>query len=292
MFQGTYNDKVAHASDFDHVLTRAKNAGVLKIMATGTTLEDSKTSIELARKINQQNRSDFPLIKTTVGVHPTRCNEFEQDPDEHLKQLLSLAQEGQKDGTVAAIGECGLDYDRTKFCDKDVQQKYFVRQFELAEQTQLPMFLHNRNTGGDFARILRENKHRFKAAVVHSFDGPAEELEEILNIGEHIFIGVNGCSLKTEQNLQVVKKIPINRMMIETDAPWCDVRSTHAGFKYVKTKVDGKKKERFELGKPVKGRNEPDCIRQVLEVIAGCRNEDPNEIAEILYENANKVFFN
>jgi TatD DNase family protein len=218
MFKGTYNEKVAHASDFDHVLMRAKATGVHKIMITGTTLQDSREGIEMARQINQQKREDFPLLYATVGVHPTRCNEFEQsnDPEGHLQQLLALAEEGKRDGTVVAIGECGLDYDRLKFCDKDVQKKYFIRHFELAEKTQLPMFLHNRNTNGDFAKILRENKDRFKAAVVHSFDGPLEELKEILDIGAHVYIGINGCSLKTQDNLKVMKEIPADRIMIET----------------------------------------------------------------------------
>ncbi|KAL0491267.1 deoxyribonuclease TATDN1 [Acrasis kona] len=293
MFTGVYHDKKAHEDDFKSVLERSKRANVNKIIITGTTLSDSREAIQLARKFNQLNDDNFPKLFCTVGVHPTRCNEFEeQGADQYLSDLLDLVLDGRKDGTVVAIGECGLDYDRLKFCDQETQKKYFIKQFELAKQSQLPMFLHNRNTGGDFAKILKENCDMFLNAVVHSFDGPEQELEDILSIGPHVFIGINGCSLKTNENLNVIKKIPIDRLMIETDAPWCDIRPSHAGYAHIKTKfADAKKKERFEMGKMVKGRNEPACINQVLEVISATINQEQESLADTIYENTDKVFF-
>ncbi len=132
------------------------------------------------------------------------------------------------------------------------------------------MFLHNRNTGGDFVRLLCEHKHKAVASgVVHSFDGSLQEAQEIIQLGFNI--GINGCSLKTEENLQVVKEIPVESLMIETDAPWCDIRPTHASFKHIKKEIveafETKKKERFELGKMVKGRNEPCTIRYLIEFL-------------------------
>ena len=85
---------------------------------------------------------------------------------------------------VVAVGEFGLDYERTKFCDIETQQKYFEKQLELSEATGLPLFLHNRNSGADLVRILFENKDKMPGGgVVHSFDGTEEERDNILGLG-------------------------------------------------------------------------------------------------------------
>ena len=124
---------------------------------------------------------------------------------------------------VVAIGECGLDYDRLEFCPQDLQMKYFRRQVQLAVELRMPLFLHNRNTGGDFLEVMRAYRDRMREAgvggVVHSFDGSMEEMKALT--GElGLFIGVNGCSMKTEENVEVVRAIPMEYLLVETDAPW------------------------------------------------------------------------
>ncbi|ETK87111.1 hypothetical protein, variant 3 [Phytophthora nicotianae] len=214
VFTGLYRGKQKHESDLTAILARAKTFGVDKIIVTGGNLEESHKALQLAK---DKEGNGLPQLFSTVGVHPTRCSEFEangKDPDTYFAELLAVCEQGQKEGKVVAIGECGLDYDRLEFCDKATQLKYFEKQFQLAELTKLPLFLHNRNTGGDFYDMISKNRSRFSNGVVHSFTGEKEEMLKLVELG--LYIGVNGCSLKTAENLECVKAIPLERLMIET----------------------------------------------------------------------------
>ncbi|KAF5750594.1 putative deoxyribonuclease TATDN1-like [Tripterygium wilfordii] len=285
MFKGIYNGKQCHATDIAAVLSRAWSTGVDRIIVTGGSLEESKEALAIAE-------TDGRLF-CTVGVHPTRCKEFEEsgDPQNHFQALLSLAKEGIEKGKVVAIGECGLDYDRLHFCPAETQKKYFEQQFELAYATKLPMFLHMRAAAEDFCEILRQNKDRFCGGVAHSFTGSAEDCNKLLLFG-NLYIGVNGCSLKTLENLDVVRGIPVERMMIETDSPYCEIKNTHAGINFIKSTWPSKKKEKYDQQCTVKGRNEPCLVRQVLEVVAGCKgNIEIDQLSRTLYHNTCRVFF-
>ncbi|CAL9153159.1 uncharacterized protein LOC103993977 [Musa acuminata AAA Group] len=285
MFKGIYNGRQCHAADIPAVLARAWSAGVDRIIVTGGSLQESKEALAIAE-------TDGRLF-CTVGVHPTRCKEFEEsgDPEQHFQALVSLAREGIQKGKVVAIGECGLDYDRLQFCPADIQKKYFEKQFELAEAVKLPMFLHMRAAAEDFCDILAQNKERFISGVAHSFTGSAEDRDRLLSF-ENLFIGINGCSLKTHDNLDALRGIPVERMMIETDSPYCEIRTTHAGRQFVKSDWPSKKKEKYDHDSTVKGRNEPCFVRQVLEVVAGSKGiGDLEHLSKILYHNTCRVFF-
>lgn len=284
MFKGIYNGKQQHMSDIQTVLSRAWSAGVDRIIVTGGSLEESREALAIAE-------TDGRLF-CTVGVHPTRCKEFEEsgDPERHYQALLSLAREGVAKGKVVAIGECGLDYDRLHFCPADIQRKYFEKQFELAHAMKMPMFLHMRAAAEDFCNIVESNQSRFTGGVAHSFTGSAEDRDKLLSF-RNMYLGVNGCSLKTLENLEVVKGIPAEKMLIETDSPYCEIKSTHAGIKMVQSSWPSKKKEKYDPNCLVKGRNEPCLVRQVLEVVAACKGMDAAEVSKIFYHNTCRVFF-
>ena len=321
MFQGSYFGREGvHGADLDEVLGRAGSHGVHKVVVTGGSLADAREGIALCEVENGRRREGVPRLFATVGVHPTRCGEFEHETEEvaegdtgaepaewsstgfvrrtprdgeaYLAALEALVQENK--GVVVAVGECGLDYDRETFCTRDVQLKWFVRHFALAEKVGLPLFLHNRNTGGDFVRVLREHAASFVSTgcVVHSFTGSAAELEDLLAVAPNVYIGLNGCSLKTDENLHVARQVPLERLMVETDAPWCEIKGSHASKALVRTQfkaVDKKKKARGD-GHLVKGRCEPAQVVQVVEAIAELKGIDPSIVADRARRNAEALF--
>lgn len=287
MFQGQYNGKAYHDADLPAVLQRAWDAGVDKIIITAGTLAEAEAALELAQT--------DPRLFCTVGVHPTRCGEFdasEAGPDGYLRQLSQVISRGVALGKVVAVGECGLDYDRLQFCDKATQQKYFRRQFELAQDAQLPMFLHMRAASADFTSILSQHVSSFTGGVVHSFDGSLEAASDLLALHPRLYIGINGCSLKTEENCDTMAAIPLDRLMIETDAPWCDLRPTHASSEHVKTRRGAKDRKKHDAHHLVKGRNEPCNVDQVLQVIAGRKGLNNTwAVAETIFRITEQLFF-
>jgi TatD DNase family protein len=115
-----------------------------------------------------------------------------------------------------------------------------------------------------------------------------DEMKACVEMG--LYIGINGCSLKTTENLEVVKAIPADKLMLETDAPWCDIRPTHAGSSFVKTHLKSVKKEKWDATLLVRGRNEPCNIVQVLEVVASVRGDNQEELADQVFRNSHQVF--
>lgn len=275
--------------------------------------------------------SSGPQLKcyATVGCHPTRTCEMKDDPKGYIEGLRKIIAshsvrnlkgsvkqpQGQSEAqtvdpdscVVVAIGECGLDYDRLHFTEKAQQLVGFEAQFALVEEFQLPMFLHDRNTGNDFADIMRKHKALLESCgggVVHSFTGDEALLKILLDLD--LYIGINGCSMKTKENLEVVKKVPLNRLMLETDGPWCEIRKTHDSYQFLANSPaelqmaaafpNVVKKEKFQMGSLVKSRYEPVQMIEVLEVVFALRKDEPEiagdreALAAIVRKNTETVF--
>ena len=288
VYRGRYHGKQAHEDDTNHVLQRAVEVGCIKMMVTGSDLKESKKAIVLAE--------EHPgFCYATVGVHPCSAKSFETHPGgsrQLLQELETLAVDAKKRGLATAFGEIGLDYDRLYLTEKEPQLKYFEAQLELAVKVQLPLFLHSRAAGADFERLLKSNlPHLPKRGLVHSFTGTMEEMQSLITLG--LDIGVNGCSMKTEENLEVVKAIPLDRLQIETDGPWCEMRASQASAKYkegVPPLPKAVKKEKWEKEFMVKGRNEPVAITHVAWVVAQIKGIKVEEVCEAAWRNSIEMF--
>ncbi|CAD6445391.1 cc727ed2-b524-4dde-b3d2-03732c7db9e2 [Sclerotinia trifoliorum] len=222
VYSGIYYGTQRHPADLSSVISRALTAGCQKFIVTGSDLAESRKAVQLSKEHSG-------ILFATVGVHPCSCLQFTKapnNPETYLRELEELALKAKDTNHCVAFGEIGLDYDRLTLCPKDAQLEYFEKQLDIATRLHLPLFLHSRAAHEDFVRILKARLEELpNRGVVHSFTGTKEEMEELVSLG--FDIGLNGCSLKTEENLEVVKAIPMERLQIETDGPWCEIRPSH-----------------------------------------------------------------
>ena len=217
-----------------------------------------------------------------------------------------------------AVGEAGLDYARLQFCDAPTQRAAFAAQLEVAAQVGLPLFLHLRRAeeGGDgqattptpppgdavtdFCAAVTAAPPLPAGGVVHSFDGSVDDLTAVLALGEGggvggtppLFVGINGCSLKTAANLAVVRThLPLNRLLLETDAPWCDLRPSHASATHAPPPPRAVDRKKWNPGAIVKNRNEPARVADVAAVVASVKGVSVEEVAEAAWVNTERLFF-
>jgi TatD DNase family protein len=297
IFRGTYRGKEKHADDFQHVLQRSREMGCGTWLVTGTDLEDSQRAHALCLAHPE-------MLVCTAGIHPTQSklwHGFEEGPEACIQALVALISKDQKTVSprIRAFGELGLDYDRLDWSPKETQLACFRAQMEVAVTLDLPLFLHSRAAAHDFAQILDAYAERLpKRGVVHSFTGSLDEMHDLCAKGWSI--GLNGCSLKTEENLLVAREVPLEHLMLETDAPWCEIRPTHASSKFLQMPdcageeapilTEAKKVERFELGKRVRGRNEPCSISQIAFIVARVKGLTMAQVCQAAYDNSIRMF--
>jgi len=243
-------------ADLADVIARARAAGVGTMVVTGTSLAGSWAAWELARQ--------HPgVLHATAGVHPHGARDCTGDTLAELRDLACRAE-------VRAVGECGLDYDRN-FSPPPDQRRWFAAQVELAGELSMPVFLHERAAHGDFLAILRERRAALPAAVVHCFTGSAAELDAYLDLDLHI--GITGWICDERRGLHLrdlVARIPLERLMIETDAPFLMPR---------------------DLPRPPPDRrNEPAFLPHILDRVAAAAGKPRDEVARATTRAARRFF--
>jgi TatD DNase family protein len=276
MYHGIYHGKTHHDEDLHLVLKRSHSMGMRHIIITSGTLRDTSEALEIVDRFH--GMEDTPVLSTTVGVHPTRGKELLLGGEKYQSEMLNYAlncqsQHRDRPSDIICWGECGLDYDRLKFCGIRDQRAAFAIQLALLEEEvipkrRLPVFLHSRNAADDFIEMISAKREVVCGhGVVHSFTGSREEMQKLVDLD--LWIGLNGCSFKTDENLEIAKHVPLDRLLLETDAPWCGIRKSHASSAFVspKSKMQAKPKHRFEMGMMVKDRNEPCCILFVIHLM-------------------------
>ncbi|NQX64125.1 TatD family hydrolase [Paenibacillus qinlingensis] len=232
--------------DQDEVIKRALEAGVTRIVNVGFNRETIPSSIELAEK--------YDWIYSTVGWHPVDA--IDMMPGD-LEWIESLCQHEK----VVAIGEIGLDYYWDK-SPKDVQQRVFREQIRLARKLGMPIVIHNRDAHQDILTILKEEKAAEVGGIMHCFSGSWETAKQCLDMNFHISFGGPVTFKNAVQPKEVLAKVPLDRLLIETDAPYL---TPH----------------------PFRGkRNETGYVRLVAETAAEIRGMTLEEIAEITTNNA------
>jgi TatD DNase family protein len=225
------------------------------MVITGTSVVGSQEGVQTAREYPGQ-------LFATAGVHP---HDSRNCTEATLSELRHLATHKE----VVAIGECGLDFNRD-FSPRPQQEKWLEAQVALAEELQMPLFLHERDARQRFCDILAAAR-KSVPAVLHCFTGMREDLKTCLNMGLHI--GITGwiCDERRGTHLrELVTEIPLDRLMIETDAPFLAPRTMPT--------------------KPKDGRNEPAFLPYVLQAVADCLGKPVPAVAEATRKTAREFF--
>jgi TatD DNase family protein len=241
--------------DKDEMIKRALQESVFMI-CVGTDLETSKKAIELAE--NHKN------IWATVGLHP----------NDNLNEKFNVAEYEKlfKKNEVVAMGEIGLDYYRTeKEKDQKFQKERFIEQLDLAKKIGVPLILHCRDskassTGRAYPQMIDilKNGYTVNGGIVHSYTGSLDEAKEFLNLG--LYFGFNGIITFARQYDEIIKYIPLENILLETDAP-------------------------FLTPVPHRGKiNEPLYVKHVAEKIAELKSLSYSQVAEKTFQNTMNLF--
>ncbi len=247
-------------NDANDIIQNAVEADVFQMILTGTSVRNSEESAQIAKK--------YPdTLYATAGIHPHDAKSFDAQSISRLKKLLQLPH-------VVSVGECGLDFDRD-FSPRDIQEKCYQAQLELAIEVQKPLFLHERAAFERFIAVTEPYLDKLPKSVVHCFTGTLSEAKSYLDKGFYLgFTGAISHSNRFAHLKEVLEIVPLERMMIETDAPFMLPKNV----------------PKNELKQYNERRNEPAFLPYVAGTIAKIKGTTLDIVAQKTTENA-KAFF-
>jgi TatD DNase family protein len=246
----------AFDADRQQVLLDAQNAGVTRMVITGTNLAESHQASDLCDQLGAG-------LWSTAGVHPHHAKDWQEH---YADDLIRLSEHPR----VVAIGETGLDFNRN-FSPPEQQIHAFDQQLRLASELGLPLFLHERDAHFEQIKLLQKYKDHISGGVIHCFTGSREQLENYLELG--LYVGITGWILdeRRGQHLQeLIQLIPQDKLLLETDCPYLLPRTLQP--------------------KPKSRRNEPKYLAHINDQIATLLNQDPASLALCTTQNAQRLF--
>ncbi|MGB7573515.1 MAG: TatD family hydrolase [Thermodesulfobacteriota bacterium] len=236
--------------DLEAVIQRAKESGVEYIFTVGTEKEDWKRAVEIS--------DSHPSIYVILGVHPHNAKEIDDQTYPTLRGLC-------RNGKVKAYGEIGLDFFRN-LSPRDIQLKRFREQIGLAKELDLPIVIHDREAHRETLEILKSEKAEESGGIIHCFSGDYEMAKACMDMGFYISIPGSITFKNAEGSREIVERIPLESLLVETDAP-------------------------FLTPEPFRGkRNEPSYVRYTAQKVAEIKKVSFEKVAEITTQNALRVY--
>jgi TatD DNase family protein len=235
--------------DREEVLKRAAEAGLTAIVTVGTTLSDCRKAVDLA--------GQYPPIYAAIGIHPHEVKGIETGTYDALRRLA-------RRDKVVAVGEIGLDF-FYNHSPREVQLRRFAEQLDLAEELDLPVIIHDREAHAETLEMLGSRKGRIQG-VLHCFSGDAAMARECLDMGFHLSVAGPVTYPKADRLREVARDVPLERLLIETDAPYL-APQRHRGK-----------------------RNEPAYVVETAGCLAEVRGVSVDELIRLTSANARRLF--
>ena len=239
-------------NNVDNIIKRANDAGVFNMLVLGDKIETSDKCIEIAEK--------YTGVYCAIGIFPCEC--YKLNVDETMNLLREMYKKSNK---IKAIGEIGLDYYWEKDLDKRNKQKeFFIAQLKLADELDLPVSIHARDSNEDVYTLLKENFPR-TGAIILCFSSSVDMMRKFVKLGCYISLGGPVTFKNAVTPKEVAKEVPIDRLLIETDSPYL---APH----------------------PFRGKtNEPALVTYVLAEIARLKEVPIQELEKVVFNNSCKI---